>query len=46
MYYFEIKNKKTNECAEAIANTMQQACTSLGWKAKDCKCVYRAKEEQ
>ena len=42
MYYFEIKNTKTDECASAIAKGMAQACDLLGWKVRECKCVYRA----
>ena len=42
MYYFEIKNTKTNERASAIAKGMAQACNLLGWKVHKCKCVYRA----
>ena len=42
MYYFEIKNTKTNECATATAKSMVQACKSIGWSVRECKCVYRA----
>ena len=42
MYYFEIKNTKTNKRASAIAKGMAQACNLLGWKVRECKCVYRA----
>lgn len=45
MYYFEIKNKKTQEQATAIAKGMAQACASVGWNVRDCKCVYKAKRE-
>ena len=41
-YYFEIRNTKTNECATATAKGMAQACNLLGWKVRECKCVYRA----
>lgn len=44
-YYFEIKNTKTNECATAIASGMKKACEAIGWKVRDCKCIYRAEEE-
>jgi hypothetical protein len=44
MYYFEIKNRKTNETATAIAKNMMQACKFIGWKVRDCKCIYKAKE--
>lgn len=44
MYYFEIKNKKTQEQATATAKGMAQACAILGWKPQDCKCVYKVKE--
>ena len=43
-YHFEIRNTKTGECAAATGKGMQQACDSLGWKVRECKCVYRAKE--
>lgn len=45
MYYFEIKNTKTNATATATAKGMAQACKSIGWKVRECKCIYRAKEE-
>lgn len=44
-YYFEIKNTKTNEAATATAKGMAQACASVGWNVRDCKCVYKAKGE-
>ena len=45
MYYFEIKNAKTNTTATATGEGMAQACNLLGWNVRDCKCVYRAKGE-
>ena len=42
MYCFEIKNTKTNATATAAAKDMAQACNLLGWKVRECKCVYRA----
>ena len=45
MYYFEIKNIKTNATATATGNGMAQAYKSIGWNVRDCKCVYRAKGE-
>ena len=44
-YYFEIRNTKTGECATATGKGMTQACKSIGWNVRDCKCVYRVKEE-
>jgi hypothetical protein len=46
MFYFEIKNNRTGECANTTASNMTQACAKMGWKPWDCKCVYRAKEER
>ena len=45
MYYFEIKNTKTNKQATATAKNMTQACKSIGWNVRECKCIYKAKEE-
>ena len=45
MYYFEIMNIKTNEAVTAKGNGLAQACKSIGWNVRDCKCVYRVKEE-
>jgi len=42
MYYFEIKNTKTNETATVTGKGMVQACKSIGWKVSECKCIYRA----
>lgn len=45
MYYFEIKNTKTNTTATATGKGMSQACKSIGWNVRECKCVYRAVKE-
>lgn len=45
MYYFEIKNTKTNATATATGKGMAQACKSVGWNVRECKCIYKAKEE-
>ena len=42
MYYFEIKNTRTYECATAEGKGMAQACKAIGWKVRECKCIYRA----
>lgn len=42
MYFFEIKNKKTQETAEAIANNFATACKRLGWKPYQCRCIWKA----
>ena len=44
MYYFEIKNTITGEQATATGKGMAQACESIGWNVRDCKCIYKAKE--
>ena len=45
-YYFEIRNIKTGECATATGKGMQQACDSLGWKVRECRCVHKVAMEQ
>ena len=41
-YYFEIKNTRTNEIHQGYGSNMKAIATQANWKAKDCKCIYRA----
>lgn len=45
MYFYEIKNTKTQATAEATAKNFQIACRNLGWRTKDCKCIWKASLE-
>lgn len=45
MKFYEIKNTKTQEAAETTAKSFAEACKSIGWKPKDCRCVWRASIE-
>lgn len=42
MFYYEIRNRKTQSTAEATAKNFQTACKALGWKPRDCRCVWKA----
>ena len=46
MYYYEIRNTKTQATAEANGHSFQEACATLGWKPWNCRCVYRAEVEE
>ena len=45
MYFYEIKNTKTQATAETTAKNFQTACRNLGWKPKDCRCIWKASSE-
>jgi hypothetical protein len=45
MKFYEIKNTKTQKTAEATAKNFAAACQAIGWKPKDCRCVWRASLE-
>lgn len=45
MYFYEIKNIKTQATAETIAKNFQTACRALGWRPQDCKCIWKASPE-
>lgn len=45
MYFYEIKNTKTNECGKGIANNFTEICKKHGWKPQHCKCIWRAEPE-
>jgi hypothetical protein len=45
MFYYEIRNVKTQETAQATAKNFTTACHSLGWKPYDCRCVWKANPE-
>ena len=40
MKYYEIRNRKTKDTAQTIAPNYATACKQVGWKPKDCKCVW------
>jgi hypothetical protein len=45
MKFYEIKNTKTQEAAEATAKNFAEACKSIGWKPHHCRCVWCASPE-
>jgi hypothetical protein len=45
MFYYEIRNTKTQETAQATAKNFATACRSLGWKPYECRCVWKANPE-
>lgn len=42
MYYYELKNTKTGHCFTATAKNTKDACAQHGYKAKECKVIYKA----
>ena len=46
LYYYEIRNAKTQAIAEANGHSFQEACAIVGWKPQHCRCVYRAEVEE
>lgn len=44
-HFYEIRNIKTKENAQIIAPNFTIACELMGWKAKDCRCVWKAHPE-
>jgi hypothetical protein len=45
MFYYEIRNTKTQKTAQATAKDFATACRSLGWKPRECRCVWKANPE-
>ena len=45
MYFYEIRNTKTQETAQVTAKNFATACRSIGWKPYDCRCVWKADPE-
>lgn len=45
MFFFEIRNVKTQQAAEATAKNFATACQSIGWKPRECRCVWRSSVE-
>lgn len=45
MYFYEIKNTKTQAHGQATAKNFSEACKSLGWRPNQCKCIWRADPE-
>ena len=41
-YYYELRNTRNNDCFTAIAKSTKEACAQHGYKAKDCKVIYKA----
>ena len=42
MYYYELKNTKTGHCFTATAKNTKNACAQHGYKARECKVIYKA----
>ena len=45
MYFYEIKNNKTQECGKGIAKNFTEICKAHGWKPQHCKCIWKASPE-
>ena len=42
MKYYELKNRKTNECFTSTGKTFKEACTKAGHNYRDVHLVYSA----
>ena len=42
MYFYEIRNTKTQENGRGIAKNFAEICKSKGWRPQDCRCVWKA----
>ena len=40
MKYYELKNRKTNECFTSTGNTFKEACTKAGHNYREVHLVY------
>ena len=40
MKYYELKNRKTNECFTSTGKTFKEACTNAGHNYRDVHLVY------
>lgn len=45
MYFYEIKNMKTQECGKGIAKNFAEVCKAYGWKPYNCKCIWKSSPE-
>jgi hypothetical protein len=45
MYFYEIRNTKTQETYETTAKNFATACKERGWKPRHCRCVWKASVE-
>lgn len=45
MFFFEIRNVKTQQTAEVASKNFATACQSIGWKARECRCVWKSSVE-
>lgn len=45
MFYYEIRNTKTQKTAQVTAKNFTTACHSLDWKPQECRCVWKANPE-
>ena len=45
MYFYEIKNTKTQETCEITARDFATACKQRGWKPQNCRCIWKASTE-
>ena len=41
-YYYELRNIRNNDCFTATAKNTKEACAIHGYRAKDCKVIYKA----
>ena len=45
MFYYQIRNKMTQERFETIAPNFTKACKARGWKPYHCKIIWKASPE-
>lgn len=45
LYFYEIKNKETQEHKQTTAKNFTTACKLMGWKAHKCRCIWKASVE-
>ena len=45
MKFYEIKNIKTQQTAQATAKNFTEACKAQGWKPQNCHCIWSASPE-
>jgi len=38
-YWFFISNNVTRQCIDVVAESAEQACSSVGWRINDCAVI-------
>ena len=42
MYFYEIRNTKTQENGRGIAKSYTEICKAKGWRPQDCRVIWKA----